>query len=306
MKESKTGKGKKEEKSSPSKSGERAKESNAGRAWKGKRKSSPSEAWEKMKKIRLSKALWRLKATACLTAALAAAYFLLSRGSLFIEKEALLSYSFSLSQPWNIFSYVFAHISVHHLAANLAQVVFFAAIVELALGAADVFLLFFFSAGLTALAFSMLNPGTGLVGASAGGAALLTSAFILDLRKTIAALAVIALLFFALPSTVAFLQELEETRLQQKVAQLEQGYEQAVQKGEEERAAGIAAEREQAEITLGQFMESKEFAIETETDSLLHVYAALFAVLYLLLFRRKKLFAAWQQLEGIRLLLKRG
>ncbi len=245
------------------------------------------------------KALWMVKATVLLSVLLVGSYFLLSEGSMFISRERLLGLSFSFARPFNLVLYMFAHISTHHLAVNLAYIVLFALIVELALTATDVLLIFLLSGIGTAIVFSGLNPGINLVGASAGGAALIASSTLLNLKRAIIALIAIGLVFLVLPNAINFLQEQEEAGLNKRAVELQQSYDQAVQAGQTDKVGKIAAEKQLVETKMQQFRESKKSAIETKSDFLIHLYAAIFGALYILIFRRKKLVAPSRQLHAI-------
>lgn len=240
-------------------------------------------------------AVKRFKGSIGLAVLLAASYFFFSSGGLFIGKCTLLSLSFSLSQPWNLLLHMLGHISLHHLAANLAMAALFALVVEAALASFDVFALFFFSGALTAMVFSLLNPGTGLVGASGGGTAMMASALLLDLRKGLAVLALVAMLFFFLPGAIAFLQEAEQESIEEKAERLEERIEEAVESGERGKAERLAVEKQEVERSLESFKESRVFAVETRADLPTHVMAAFMGLLYLVVFRRKKLRAALQR-----------
>lgn len=252
-----------------------------------------------MKATALLKCVRRLRATVCLALLLIAAYFFLSNGTLFIERSRLLSLAFSLQQPWNAVFYMFAHLGLQHLAVNVLYVVFFAAIVELALTSIDVLLIFLFSGILTAIVFSALNPGNSLVGGSGAGAALLSSAFLLDLRKTSIALIAIVALFLFLPGAINFLQEQQEAAMAAKTTELQRTLQQAVQEGKSEEAAQIAAAKLVAEKELGEFKESKQLAFKTKTDLSVHAFAAAIGVCYVLLFRRKKFIDNAKQLNAL-------
>ncbi len=232
--------------------------------------------------------VWRLKATIVIALILIVAYFFFSQGNLFIEKGALLSMSFSAGNPFNIISYMLAHMSIWHLIVNVVSLVLFATIVELALSSKDVVGIFLFSAILTVLFFSVFNPGIVLIGASAGVWGIMAASFILNTKRTIAALAIIVALFLFLFPAAAIVVQQYETVIVQKNVELETALVTAVKTGNQERAASIAVEKSETEKELKEFGESKKLAAETIIDPFLHSYAAIFGIVYLFIFRRKE------------------
>ena len=231
---------------------------------------------------------WRLKATIAITLILVAAYFFFSQGSLFIEKSMLLSMSFSAGNPFNLISYTLAHMSIWHLMVNVLSLVLFASIVELALSSKDVAGIFLFSAVFTVAFFSFFNPGIALIGASAGVWGIMASGFVLNAKKAVAALAIIVALFLFLFPAAAFVVQQYENAMVQKNAELGTSLAKAVEAGDRELETKIAAEKKEAEAELKGFGESRQLAAVTKIDPLLHSYAAIFGIVYLLLFRRKE------------------
>jgi len=232
--------------------------------------------------------IWRLKATIVIALILITAYFFFSQGSLFIEKNALLSMAFSVENPFNIISYMLAHMSVWHLMVNIVSLVLFATIVELALSSKDVVGIFLFSTILTVVFFSFFNPGIVLIGASAGVWGIMAASFVLNAKRAVAALAIIVALFLFLFPAAAIIVQQYETVIVQKNTELETALATAVKTGNMEKAEEIKVEKMVAEAELKEFSESKQLAAETIIDPFLHSYAAIFGIAYLFLFRRKK------------------
>ncbi len=232
--------------------------------------------------------IWRLKATIVIALILIAAYFFFSQGSLFIEKNALLSMSFSAGSPFNIISYMLAHMSIWHLIVNVVSLVLFATVIELALSSRDVAGIFLFSAIFTVAFFSFFNPGIALIGASAGVWGIMAASFILNAKRAVAALAIVVALFlFLFPAAAIVVEQYEGMMLQQSI-ELETALANAVETGDQERVAVITVEKIEAEAKLIEFDESKQLAAKTIIDPFLHTYAAIFGIAYLFLFRRKK------------------
>jgi len=232
--------------------------------------------------------VWRLKATIAIALILIFAYFFFSQGSLFIEKNALLSMSFSAGNSFNIISYMLAHMSIWHLIVNVVSLVLFATIVELALSSKDVAGIFLFSAILTVVFFSFFNPGIALIGASAGVWGIMAASFVLNAKRAIAALAIIVALFlFLFPAAAIAIQQYEVIMVQ-KNTELGTALATAIETGDYETAAVIAVEKTETETELKEFSESKKLAAETSIDPFLHSYAAIFGIIYLLIFRRNE------------------
>ncbi len=232
--------------------------------------------------------VWRLKATIVIALILIAAYFFFSQGSLFIEKNALLSMSFSAGNPFNIISYMLTHMSIWHLMVNVISLVLFATIVELALSSKDVVGIFLFSASLTVVFFSFFNPGVALIGASAGVWGIMAASFVLNAKRAVAALAIVVVLFLFLFPAATIIVEQYEGMMLQKNTELETALATAVETGNTGRAAVIAVKKTEAETELKKFVESKQLAAEARIDPFLHSYAAIFGIAYLFIFRRKE------------------
>jgi len=232
--------------------------------------------------------VWRLKATIAIALILVAAYFFFSQGNLFIEKNMLLSMSFSAGNTFNIISYMLAHMSIWHLMVNVVSLVLFASIVELALSSKDVVGIFLFSAILTVVFFSFFIPGIALIGASAGVWGIMASGFVLNVKKAVAALVIVVVLFLLLFPAAAFVVQQYENSMLQKNAELGTSLTKAVEAGDRELEIVIAAEKRVTETVLKEFGESKQLAAGANIDPFLHCYAAIFGIAYLLLFRRKE------------------
>jgi len=231
-------------------------------------------------------ALGRFRATFGLAALLVLAYFALSQGNLFIEKSLLEAFSFSALRPLNIVFYMFTHMSVWHLAVNVAALLFFAAIVETRLSWKDVFGTFFFSGVLTVLFFLALYPNVSLVGASAGVWGIMASAFVLDVRKALLGFGVIVVVVLIVFPLGEFAVLGRQAQLEGTISELEAVRRAAAESGNTEAAARAAGEKAAAQESAQKLLESKKFASEAVVDPFLHSYAAFFGILYLLVFRR--------------------
>ncbi|MFA4855530.1 MAG: rhomboid family intramembrane serine protease [archaeon] len=234
----------------------------------------------------------RFKATLFLALLLLVSYFWLSQGSLFIGKQLLLQQSFSVFQPWNFFSYMLAHISVWHLAVNVLSLLVFGSIVETALSSRDVLGIFVFCGALTVAFFVLLNPFAALVGASAGSSGIMASALILNIRKSLVALAIVAVLFFAAFQASSFAVQSQEMELARESTELGVALDNAIRAGNAQKSGEIAVEKGNVDAEISEFAESKGLASLVPVDFLIHGYAAVLGAIYLFLFRAGKTRAA--------------
>jgi len=235
--------------------------------------------------------IMRFRATVAIALLLALGYFLLSQGSLFIPKELLVSLSFGGFKPLNLLSYMFAHMSIWHLALNLIMLLAFAGIVEEALSPKDVAGIFFFSGFLTVAAFSFFYPFVSLFGASGGVFGLMACAFVLKPKKALYALAwAMVLLLIAFP-LLGLAVQMQEGAFAQANQAKESKLAAAIQSGNQQKIAIASIESEKAGQALAGFNESEDFASGAETSYFLHSFAAIFGIAYLLLFKRKETIA---------------
>jgi membrane associated rhomboid family serine protease len=251
----------------------------------GKKPAGPRAKNDKFDCIAIAK---RFRATIALALILVVAYFLLSQGNLFIQKSLLSQLSFSLAKPLNFIAYTVSHMSLWHLAANLVSLLFFSAIVELSLKWKHVLGIFLFSAVLTVLIFSFLNPFSEIAGASAGVWGLMAAAFVLDVKKAALAMAAVIVLILLLFAGIELVVSQRENSLVQKNVEIETALAEAVESGNVGRANQLAAERVVAARQLENFTESSESAAEANLDMFLHSYAGILGIAYLLLFRQEE------------------
>jgi len=239
-------------------------------------------------------AIKKFKATIVLLLLLIFSYLIFSGGNLFIDKDILITFAFSLGQPLNLLSYMLMHMSIWHLVVNIIGLIAFAAIVEKTLSSKDVVAIFVFSGALTVVAFAIFNPHTALMGASAGVSGLMATALILDVKKALAGLAILVIVFLLIFPAVTNVVEQNESVLTEQKTELEQNLQQAIERGDEEQIAIISIKKEVVETKLTSFTESKDFAADIDVDLFLHSYAAIFGIVYLMLFRR------WETKQAIR------
>lgn len=255
----------------------------------------------------LLKAAGRVKGSLTLFALIAVFYLVFSKGSYFIEYWDLYGLGFSLSRPWSLFSYWFAHTGVFHLVINLCSLLFFALVVELALASVDVVLIFFSSAILSALVYGLFNPGVMLLGASAGIGGLISSALALRLKKSLYALVALFLVLeiVLLPLASSLVYGLEE-KLEQETARLEIELDEAVSKGEDAKAGRISSELKEKKEKAEVIETGKKVEKETPVGVYVHSLGAFFGLLYLAVFRRKELRKGLSWVNVLKRELKKG
>lgn len=228
-------------------------------------------------------------------------YFLLSGGLFYLSDEAVATASFGAAQPEGILSHAFLHVGFFHLIGNLVPLAIFALLLETALVATDVVILFVVSAVLASGLFSLVNPGAFLIGSSAGVSGLMTAATILRPRKALPLLIATPLIIYLLAFPAAnALSDWNTSRLAEEQSALSQEVRQLVAQNKTVEAAeaneslqAVAAQHEQT-------IEGVQREAVTPTDFIVHVIGALVAVVYLFAFRREKIFEGILEFESLR------
>ncbi len=220
---------------------------------------------------------------------LAFSYFYLSGGSHYIPQESLAALSFSKYAPQNIVFHTLIHTGLYHLLANLATLFLFALVVELALGALDVFIIFLVSEVLAAILFVYLNPNVAMVGASAGISGLLGAAMTANLKRALAAVLIAAVLVqFVLSPFLTITLANYAVGTGEKAITLDREVKDAEASGDLEKAEEKRTEFEGVVKEYGDFESGRQFEVQTSTDAWVHGYGAIFGILYVFIFRREK------------------
>ncbi len=229
------------------------------------------------------------KASILLSLLVAFSYLVFSQGNFFIQSSTITLLAFSLARPLNIFSYMLAHFSLWHLAANVTILGFFGAIVEERLSSKDVLGIFVFAGFATAAFFSLLHPNTMLAGASAGAFGVAACALVLDWKKSLKTLAIVLVVVLTAFLPVSTSIEEQETTLIQKSEELEEVLEKAEAQGKQQVVETVSKEKEVVEKKIQNIQKGKSFASAVQVDPFIHAYAAAFGIVYLLVFRKKQL-----------------
>ncbi|MDD5148511.1 MAG: rhomboid family intramembrane serine protease [Candidatus ainarchaeum sp.] len=240
--------------------------------------------------------LFRIKATLIIFFLIVGIFFLFSN-NFYIPQETIQSGSFSLFQPLNIIVYEFIHIGPNHLASNALTLLAFGIAFELALSSLDTFVLFFSSAILTALVFVFTNPGSSVVGASAGILSLITGSFFASPKKFFMALGasiIFALLIFAALNTALFSTQ---QSLETKEQTLNTSLQQAIAEKNLEKQRQIQEQIVETASQKYSFEQGKSTEKNAVSDYGSHVFAALFGIGYVFFFRRKKFLESMEQID---------
>jgi membrane associated rhomboid family serine protease len=234
-------------------------------------------------------------------------YLALSRGTFYIPDAELGGLAFHLGNPLAIVSHLFVHVGVLHLVGNLVPLLAFALVLERHTSAFDAVAVFLFGGALSAVVFSLLNPGTALVGASAAIASLMGALAALRPRESAVLLLVLPLLvtYVAVP-TAASLQQKQEVQLVQAAQTLQQNVTTLVVQNRTQEAVQVNQTLQQVTQQVAITQKGKERERITPTDFLVHAYGAAFGIVYLYLFRRRKLSEGMAQYHALREWLEHG
>lgn len=246
---------------------------------------------EKFLPKKVFKALFEAKATIALCIALALAFFLLSKNFVFVDRQTVSQFSFSLRSFWNILPYVFVQNSFVHFLANISAILVFGFLLERRIGSRHTVAVFFFSAVLPAIAFSLLNPRNALFGASAIASGLIGASFLLQTKKTIiaAVLLAIVILLVLRPATLQAYSDYK-TNISSEISKAETQKAVAVQSGETQRAQELEQKADFLEQSLEALHTQELWAFSTEAANSAHAFGAIVGFAYAYLFVLKKPF----------------
>lgn len=235
--------------------------------------------------------------TIILATSILVVFWLMSSLNFFSTESNFLIWGFSLQNIQNVFSYNFVHTGFPHLMVNLIGIITGGVILESLVRKRTILGLFFIGSGVSAILISLINPNFSIVGASAGAAALLAAAALVEPKKTIALfLGFIIFLFVLIPLVNSFIDsqtqtietEIKALEIEKLVAQ-EHGNQELVKKTQETIESKLV---EKQEIEKG-----IELSASTIINLEIHLVSALFASLYMLFFE-KKLFRRKTSLFG--------
>ncbi len=226
-------------------------------------------------------------ATAFLCLSLALSFLAFSSGGIFASEDNISKYQLSVDSSHNIIFYVFQHTGYSHLIGNVAVILAAGAIVERRIGKRDALGVFFGASVFAGAIFALINTDYSIVGASAGGIALLTAAITLDPRKTIVWFALAIAVGYAMIFGMNYYVEAQKQQLTAEAKALGEVKEKAL----ESKDAALVEETErkisERHEALGQISEGERLR-ETQPSFEIHFFAALFSFAYLIAFRRKE------------------
>lgn len=214
-------------------------------------------------------------------------YFALSQGTLFIPTDTLEQASVALSSnPLAVIAYMFVHVGILHLLSNLIPLALFAYIVERKFGTRDTLLLFFIAGIAAASVFTLLNPNTLLIGASAAIAGFIGASILITPKNTLISL-LLSLAIVSLAAPVAsFAVETQKAQLAYESTSLQTQVNDLVRAGRVDEAHNVSAtvvivQQQQTITTEGQKRES-----ETPSDLIVHIVGGLTGIVYVLCCRK--------------------
>ncbi len=240
-------------------------------------------------------------ATLVLAAAILVPYFLQSQGTLYLPNEVISENAFSFNQAGALLSHMFYHVGAYHLLGNLLPLLLFIFLLEQSLSWLDTISLFLFSGFFASAMFSLTNPSSFLVGASAGLSGVMAAVTMLNPSRAIPLLIAAPLITYAavFPFVTALNQQQAESLASETGALEEQitAFEDAGLTQEAEAARqDLAATEEKVRVVA----EGQEREHATHTDLFVHAYGALFAAAYLLAFKKDEVYRGLLEFNSLR------
>ncbi|VVB67274.1 Rhomboid family protein [Candidatus Norongarragalina meridionalis] len=233
-------------------------------------------------------------------AALLIPYFWLSGGTLYLPDDAVLSLAFGAPQSAGVFTHMFFHVGLNHLLGNLIPLVLFAIVLEEAVAWFDVVFIFVASGMFASLLFSFLNPGSIIIGASAGVSGLMAAAVMVKPKKALALLIAVPLLvtFLVFPVSNFFVQwQLDSKNTQ--ISTMEQQVTTLVSQNKTTEAAQVTTQLKQVEDAYEREYGGRQRESSTPTDFLVHAFGALFGAGFIAFFRRDALQEGYYEFQDL-------
>lgn len=233
--------------------------------------------------------IFKIKAAILIALFILVFYLILSNGSYFIEVDGLRQFSFDLSDPQNILSFIVIHTGYIHLLVNVVSFIAFAILVELTLSSVDVFFIFFLSQIGAALIFCFLNPDKTLIGASGGVSGLMAAYVIMKPVKAIITVALLVLsLNFVFVPLIDYSFYLYKQNILNEQTDIERDLNEAVAEGDVNAVIDLNKSLQESKEKVVKIEESERLQKQTTTDFWIHGYGGFLGVLYVFLFRRNK------------------
>ena len=226
-------------------------------------------------------------ATISIVTVLVFSYLLLSDMIVFPSEQSLSAFELSIVKPYNLFFYELVHSGYSHLFANLFLILLSGIVLEPIIGRKSMLLLFAGAVSICGLAVVLVSPQISLVGASGGGIALLTAAFIADPKKAFALLAASVIAIFLVVSAVNFIVEQKNAEIENQIETLEGQKAVAAQNNDYAAVQAASEQILQKEADLEGIRKAREAERATSANFMLHVAAAFFGIIYMYIFHKK-------------------
>ncbi|MDO8625196.1 MAG: rhomboid family intramembrane serine protease [Candidatus Diapherotrites archaeon] len=219
-----------------------------------------------------------------LGALLVIGFWFVGQGRGFVPVLALQSLSFNLwSAPQNLLTFWLVHASVGNLLANVALIVLSGFVVVRKVGPAHLLGLFVVCIGLSFSLFNLLEPTVFGIGASGAAVGLTAAALILN-PKTGLKLVAVALVVVVLGMVgFAQLDAAYNREMASRQSALSFEVQSAYRSGDQNRLQSAQSALQSVSQTITAKSESDVFARSLPVANLVHIIAAILAVLYLAL-----------------------
>ena len=231
--------------------------------------------------------------TIMLVTSIALVYLFLSNGAPYPPEEAIWSGALSAyTLPWGLVTYIFMHVGISHLLENLAGLAIFCFIAETVLSKKDALSIFFLSGIVGGIAFLITTPKMRLVGASAAIVGLATASVLADPKKGLVALVIAVLAVnYAMPFAADYISTQVNSNLEQQKAAAENTAKQYIEQNQTERAIVQEEVANRTAVEIAVQVEGKQREQQAGTADAAHVAGAIVGALYVLVFRRAKIYS---------------
>ena len=222
-------------------------------------------------------------ATILISLLLISAYFYLSNFTLYSTEKDLLNLSYHISKsPALVIIYMFVHTGVFHLFGNLVPLILFSVILESKAGSKNTFLIFILSGISAAILFSIFEPKYALIGASAAVAGIMGAATTRSPKSAFLLLFLTPILIYYLifPS-IAYVTLSIQSNLRQETINLNSQISNAIKSGDIQKADFLNKSLTNVVAESQKIDSGKRFELETPTSILVHLFGAVFGVIYL-------------------------
>lgn len=229
-------------------------------------------------------------ATIFLTVLIASAYFYLSNFALYSTEKDLLDLSYHISKnPILVVVYMFVHTGLYHLFGNITPLIFFSFILERKIGSKNTFSIFILSGISSAILFSIFEPKYALLGASAAVAGIMGAATTRSPKLSFPTLILTPILiYYLIFPTISFATISVQDKLAVAENKLMYDINTAIEKGEHDRVIELNQSLKLVVEEKQKIEEGKQLEIETPTSISIHLFGAIFGVIYLYILNKEE------------------